>query len=77
MKTIAASQFKAHALATIAEVAATRESVIVTKRGKPLVRVSPVEEPSQDHAPGKLAHTLIFEGDIVSPLGDEDWDACR
>jgi len=77
VKTIAASEFKAHALATIAEVAATRESVIVTKRGKPLVRVSPFEGAPKDHAPGKLAHTLVFEKDIVSPLGADDWDACR
>jgi prevent-host-death family protein len=74
---ISASQLNAHALATIAEVAATRESVVVTKRGKPLVRIAPFEGPPTDHAPGKLAHTLVFEKDIVFPLGDEDWDACR
>jgi predicted RNase H-like HicB family nuclease len=31
----------------------------------------------KDHRPGKLAHTLVFEKDIVSPLGEEDWEACR
>jgi len=77
MKTIGASEFATHALTIIAEVAATRESVVVTKRGKPLVRVTPFEGPPEDHAPGKLAHTLVFEKDIVSPLGDEDWDSCR
>ncbi len=77
MKTISAREFSARVLATIAEVAATRESVVVTKRGRPLVRITPFEEPLKDHAPGKLAHTLVFEKDIVSPLGDEDWDACR
>jgi len=67
VKTIPASEFKAHALATIAEVAATGESVVVTKRGKPLVRLIPFEGPPRGHAPGKLAHTLVFEKDIVSP----------
>jgi hypothetical protein len=27
--------------------------------------------------PGKLANYLVFEKDIVSPLGEEMWDACK
>ena len=41
--------------------------LLVTKRGKPLVRLIPFEGPPRGHAPGKLAHTLVFEKDIVSP----------
>jgi len=77
MKMMPVSEFKAHALATMDEVASTKESVVVTKRGKPLVRVIPFDGLPKAHLPGKLAHTLVFEKDIVSPLGEEDWEACR
>lgn len=44
-RTIAASQFKAKCLALLDEVAETKETLVVTKRGKPVVQVVPVEEP--------------------------------
>jgi len=45
MRSIAASQFKARCLALLDEVAETKEALVVTKRGKPVARVVPVEEP--------------------------------
>jgi prevent-host-death family protein len=44
-RTIPASQFKAKCLALLDEVAATGESIVVTKRGKPVAQVVPAEEP--------------------------------
>lgn len=44
-RTIPASQFKAKCLALLDEVAATGETLVVTKRGKPVARVIPAEEP--------------------------------
>ena len=76
MKSMAISEFKAHALRVLDEVARSRESVLVTKRGKPLVRVVPLDE-QEESRPGKLADALVFEGDIVSPLGEEMWEACQ
>jgi prevent-host-death family protein len=35
MKTIPAAKFKAHCLKLMDEVQATREAIIITKRGKP------------------------------------------
>ncbi|GJL55330.1 MAG: antitoxin [Nitrospirales bacterium] len=75
MKTMAVTAFKAHALQVLGEVAETRESVLVTKRGKPLAEIVPFAE--KQSIPGKLAKTLVFEDDIVSPLGGENWNACR
>jgi prevent-host-death family protein len=45
MRSIAASQFKARCLALLDEVAETKETLVVTKRGKPVARVVPAEEP--------------------------------
>jgi len=44
-KTVPASEFKAKCLALLDEVAQTRETLVVTKRGKPVAHVVPVEEP--------------------------------
>lgn len=41
MKTMPVTDFKAHALKVLGEVAETRESVLVTKRGKPLAEIVP------------------------------------
>jgi prevent-host-death family protein len=44
-RTIAASEFKAKCLKLLDEVAETRETLVVTKRGKPVAQVVPAEEP--------------------------------
>ena len=44
MRSIAASQFKARCLVLLDEVAETKETLVVTKRGKPVAQVVPVKE---------------------------------
>jgi len=75
MKTMAITDFKAHALQVIGEVAETKQRVVVTKRGKPVAEVIPFTE--KNPSPGKLTEALVFEGDIVSPFGEEIWNACK
>lgn len=75
MITMSISKFKAHALMVIDQVAKNRENVIITKRGKPLAQVIPFTSSTEKNQPGKLAHTLTFEKDIISPLGEEPWDS--
>jgi prevent-host-death family protein len=77
MKTMAISEFKAHSLQVLGRVARTKEAVIVTKRGKPLVEVIPFRHSDESPTPGKLSATLVFEKDIVSPLGESTWSACK
>jgi len=77
MKVMAISEFKAHTLQVIGQVAKTKESVIVTKRGKPLAEVIPFRGSGDTLVPGKLAETLVFEKDIVSPIGESLWDASQ
>ncbi|MCD6398928.1 MAG: type II toxin-antitoxin system Phd/YefM family antitoxin [Candidatus Aenigmarchaeota archaeon] len=75
MKALSITDFKTHALKVLSQVAKTKEPVMVTKRGKPLVEVVPFSTP--DPIPGKLSEALVFENDIVSPLDEEMWDACK
>lgn len=77
MRAMAVSVFKMHALRAVDRVAKTRESLVVTKRGKALVRVVPYQAAESVPVPGKLAEALVYEKDIVSPLGAALWEASR
>ena len=77
MTSMAISVFKAHALQAVGRVASLQESIVITKRGKPVVRVVPYQSPAATLAPGKLSEALLFEKDIVSPLETVAWEATR
>ena len=72
---VAAGEFKAHCLRLIDEVASRRTEIVVTKRGKPLAKLVPLDAEPADLF-GCLAGTVTIHGDIVAPLG-ESWDADR
>ena len=74
MKTMAISQFKTHALKVIDQLSQNNESIIVTKRGKPLALITPYANSTKRIKPGQLSDTLVFEEDIVSPLGEDMWE---
>jgi prevent-host-death family protein len=67
MKQMRASAFKARCLAVMNDIQATGEPVIVTKRGKPVVKVVPVT-PENDDIFGFMADKFDIVGDIESPV---------
>jgi prevent-host-death family protein len=67
MKRVQASTFKRHCLRIMDEVQATGEPIIVTKRGKPIVKVVPAEL-EQDKILGFTAGKCEIVGDIESPV---------
>jgi antitoxin (DNA-binding transcriptional repressor) of toxin-antitoxin stability system len=71
---LSVSEFKKHALRVFEEISRSGGKVVVTKRGKPIAQVSSYQQSSQRPEPNKLSGTLIFEDDIVSPLGPDDWE---
>jgi len=77
MKTMGISHFKSHALKILDQVAKTQEIIIITKRGKPLAQISPYRTSGITPKPGRLSDALVFEKDVISPLGEEIWDACK
>jgi len=77
MKSMAISSFKAHALEAIGRVSSSKERIVITKRGKPVAQVVPYYPPETTLTPGRLREALVFEKDIVSPLGEEMWEAGR
>ena len=77
MKTMGISEFKAQALKVLNEVAKSQEAIVITKRGRPLVQVVPHRKSEIKPTPGKLADAFVFEKDIITPLGEELWEACQ
>jgi prevent-host-death family protein len=63
---INAAQFKAKCLKLIDEVAATREPLVITKRGKPLAKLVPVEDETPTRLFGYMKGTVQILGDIVN-----------
>ena len=55
MKTMAISQFKTHALKIIDQLSQNHETIIVTKRGKPLAQLLPYKDTPSSIEPGQLA----------------------
>jgi prevent-host-death family protein len=72
-KTIPAGQFKVRCLAIMDEVQAKRQAVVITKRGKPVAKLVPVEQ-EKDDIFGFLKGKGKVTGDVVSPaLTPEEW----
>ena len=75
MKTIAISEFKAKALSILNQISQDREEIVITKRGKPVAQIRPFQKDAQSCKAGRLSDTLVFEKDIITPLGEDMWDA--
>jgi prevent-host-death family protein len=73
MKTMPAGVFKARCLAVMDEVQAKRQSVVITKYGKPVAKIVPVEKETDDIY-GFMKGKGRIVGDVVSPaLSLEEW----
>lgn len=73
-KTIAAGEFKAKCLHLLDEVAEQRTPLVITKRGKPIARLVPIEDKPIDLY-GRMKGTVKILGDIISPMDDVLWTA--
>ena len=67
MKKIAAGEFKAKCLALMEDVRSTRQPIMITKRGKPVAKLVPVET-EKDEWLGRLEGVYKVVGDIESPI---------
>ena len=68
-RTVAAGEFKARCLALLDEVAERGETLVVTKHGKPVAKVVPIELSKQT-----LRGSVVRETDLLSPI-KAAWDA--
>ncbi len=68
---IPASEFKARCLKLIDEVRQARKEIIITKRGKPVAKLVPVDDDEVPEIFGSMRGTVTIRGDIVGPTGEE------
>ena len=77
MKRIAAAKFKAQCLTLMEDVRKTRQPVVITKRGKPIAQLAPLDTVKDDFI-GRLDGMFEIVGDIESPVDPlEAWDALK
>jgi len=69
---VSAAQFKANCLRLMDEVAQQRRPIIITKRGKPVAKLVPVEN-DEINLFGRMAGTIKIFGDIINPIDDAGW----
>jgi len=73
MKRMAAGSFKANCLAIMDEVQGKHETVVITKRGKPVAKLVPLNTET-DEIYDFLAGKGAIVGDIVSPaISSKEW----
>lgn len=73
MKKMAAGSFKTNCLAVMDEVQAKHETVVITKHGKPVAKLVPVNTEA-DEIYNFLKGKGSLTGDVVSPaLSPEEW----
>jgi prevent-host-death family protein len=70
-RTISATQFKAHCLQLLDEVAAKGEVLVVTKHNRPVARMVAVEPAASLR--GSVRY-LVDDGQLIAPL-NEPWEA--
>lgn len=70
---IGAGEFKAKCLKLMDEVQATRETIVITKHGKPIVSIVPYSD-KREFPFGCMKGSVKITGDIVGPTG-EKWNA--
>jgi prevent-host-death family protein len=70
---VSAADFKARCLDLMDQVQLKKTEIIVTKYGKPVAKMVPLNDESPDLF-GWLGHSVTYHGDIVGPTG-ETWDA--
>ena len=67
---IPAGEFKARCLKLMDEVAETGEELVVTKRGRPVVNLVPVQGKGKAFF-GAMKGTATVHGDIIGPFFEE------
>jgi prevent-host-death family protein len=74
LRQVSKSEFKAKALEYFRHVEASGEEIIVTDRGKPVIRILPARM-AEDDARAKLRGAVLKYDDPTEPVAVEDWEA--
>ena len=75
MDEISTSQLKVHCSNVVSEVARTRSPVTVTRRGRPVARIVPLDDEPVSLF-GALRGSVVVNGDLLEPI-DVEWEVER
>jgi prevent-host-death family protein len=70
---VQAGKFKAECLKIMDEVKLKQQSVIITKRGEQIAKLTPIEDEKKSLF-GKMKGSVHIKGDLIQPTGEE-WNA--
>ena len=77
-RTIGAAEFKAHCLRILDEVERTGEPVTITKRGRPVAEVKPVEKTERKSIIGCMKGVVLkYERPFDPAVDPDEWEATR
>jgi prevent-host-death family protein len=78
MAIIPATEFKAKCLELMDRVAERHETFVITKHGRPIAQLIPLEPESKDSIFGWLRGRATIAGDILGPVASpQDWESLR
>ena len=78
MAKVGATEFKAKCLELMDRVQAKRETFVITKRGKPVAKLVPLERTRSGGLFGCLASRARITGDITDPaIAADSWETVR
>ena len=72
-KTVSKSQFKPHALEYLRQVEKTRKPLVITDRGRPVLKLVPYTE-DPDEALQELRGSVLKYEAPTEPVGMEEWE---
>jgi len=73
MREVAAAKFKAQCLTLMEDVRSTKRPLVITKRGKPVAKLVPIEQPKDDFI-GRLKGVFEVVGDLEADP-PEQWES--
>jgi prevent-host-death family protein len=78
-KVVGATEFKAKCLNLIDQMQSDDETIVITKRGRPVAVLSPAREATERKSIiGAMKGSVLRYDDPLSPAGaPEDWEAVR
>jgi antitoxin (DNA-binding transcriptional repressor) of toxin-antitoxin stability system len=73
---VSKSRFKSRALEYFRQVEKSGKPLIITDRGKPVLKVAPFSEDPEETLK-ELRNSVVKYKDPMRPVGEADWDALR
>ncbi len=74
MESLSVSEFKSKCLSVFEDIKRQKKKILITKRGVPIAEIRPVENQKKDIL---LKDTVLYMGDIVSPVAEDDWEVLK